>query len=70
MVFRCDYEVPLKVVMDYPVSRPKVDTDRVALMRVSLGGYLTPLAWDSDSAWREALSRNGYVAFHQSEFTK
>jgi len=40
LVFRYDYEIPMKSVIDYALSRPEVDGDRLALYGLSLGGYL------------------------------
>jgi len=36
---RPDYEVPGKACIDYLVSRPEVDADRVALLGISMAGY-------------------------------
>jgi hypothetical protein len=42
--FRPDYEVPIGAVIDYALSRPDVDGDRLGLYGLSFGGYLTPRA--------------------------
>ena len=39
---RPDYEVPGKACIDYLVSRPEVDPDRVALLGISMAGYYAP----------------------------
>ena len=39
---RADYEVPVKAVVDYAISRNDVDEDKIALIGYSLGGYLAP----------------------------
>lgn len=44
LAFRADAEVPLGAVVDYVLSRPDVDGDRLALYGMSLGGYLAPRA--------------------------
>jgi dienelactone hydrolase len=44
LVFRHDYEVPVAAIVDYAVSRPEVDTDRIALIGYSMGGYFAPRA--------------------------
>jgi dienelactone hydrolase len=36
---RHDYEVPLRYVVDYLETRPDVDSERIGLMGVSVGGY-------------------------------
>jgi len=40
--FRYDWEAVIVPVVDYALTRPEVDPDRVALMGISLGGYLAP----------------------------
>ena len=40
--FRADWENAITPVVDYAVSRPDVDEDRIALWGISLGGYLAP----------------------------
>ena len=42
--FRPDYERPVKAVVDYVLSRPDVDGERLALIGYSMGGYLAPRA--------------------------
>ena len=39
---RPDYEVPGKSCIDYLVSRPEVDANRVALLGISMAGYYAP----------------------------
>jgi 2,6-dihydroxypseudooxynicotine hydrolase len=41
---RHDYEVPLLYAIDYLERRPDVNTERLGLMGVSLGGYFAPRA--------------------------
>jgi pimeloyl-ACP methyl ester carboxylesterase len=41
---RHDYEVPVKAVVDYAVTRDDVDADKLALIGYSLGGYFAPRA--------------------------
>lgn len=42
--FRADWENVVTPVIDYAMSRPDVDKDRIALWGISLGGYLAPRA--------------------------
>jgi hypothetical protein len=49
LIFRPDYEVPVGAVLDYALSRPDVDPDRLALLGYSLGGMLAPRAAAKDS---------------------
>ncbi len=44
LVFRPDYEVPMRAAIDHVISRPDVDPDRLALLGYSFGGCLGPLA--------------------------
>src|SRR5215467_10821787 len=39
---RPDYEVPGKACIDYLLSRPEVDPNRVALLGISMAGYYAP----------------------------
>ena len=41
---RPDYEVPVRAAVDYLLTRPEVDHERIALMGTSLGGYYAPRA--------------------------
>ncbi|MCK9910570.1 alpha/beta fold hydrolase, partial [Microbacteriaceae bacterium K1510] len=42
--FRHDWEKVVTPMVDYLESRPEVDPKRIALMGISLGGYLAPRA--------------------------
>jgi hypothetical protein len=42
LLFRHDYEVPVRAVVDYATSRPEVDAERLALIGYSFGGHLAP----------------------------
>jgi cephalosporin-C deacetylase-like acetyl esterase len=44
LYFRPDYEVVLKAVVDFAVSRTEVDAERIALIGRSFGGLLAPRA--------------------------
>jgi dipeptidyl aminopeptidase/acylaminoacyl peptidase len=41
---RGDYEVPVKAMVDWVMTRPEVDSTRIGLWGVSLGGYYAPRA--------------------------
>jgi dipeptidyl aminopeptidase/acylaminoacyl peptidase len=41
---RPDYEVPVRAVIDYLVSRPDVDPDRIGCVGISMAGYYAPRA--------------------------
>ena len=42
--YRYDWEVPVKDVVDFAVTRPEVDGSKIALIAYSMGGYLGPRA--------------------------
>jgi len=44
LFFRPDSEVPIKVVVDYALSRPEVDPQRLAIFGISGGGYMVSRA--------------------------
>jgi pimeloyl-ACP methyl ester carboxylesterase len=44
LVFRPDWEHVVGPVVDYALTRPEVDRQRIALMGASFGGYLAPRA--------------------------
>ncbi|HEX2909767.1 MAG TPA: alpha/beta fold hydrolase [Chloroflexia bacterium] len=44
LVWRTDAEAPMKAVVDYALSRPEVDPERLAAYGISAGGYLVPRA--------------------------
>jgi pimeloyl-ACP methyl ester carboxylesterase len=44
LIFRPDYEKPMRAVVDYLLTRPDVDPDRLALIGYSAGGYFAPRA--------------------------
>ena len=44
LIFRPDYEKPVQAVVDYALSRPDVDEDKLALIGYSMGGHLAPRA--------------------------
>ena len=44
LLFRHDWETVITPVIDYAESRPDVDTDKMAVIGYSMGGYLVPRA--------------------------
>lgn len=44
LVFRPDWEAVIGAVIDFAVTRPEVDSAKIALLGVSFGGYLAPRA--------------------------
>jgi len=56
LILRPDYEVPVKVVVDYAVARDDVDVSRMALIGYSLGGLLAPRAAAFDPRIRACIA--------------
>jgi pimeloyl-ACP methyl ester carboxylesterase len=48
LVMRPDWENVVKPVVDYALTRPEVDPEKIAIMGISLGGYLAPRAASSE----------------------
>ena len=48
LVMRPDWEKVVKPVVDYALTRPEVDPEKIAIMGISLGGYLAPRAASSE----------------------
>ncbi len=53
---RPDYEVPVRAAVDYMLTRPDVDHERIALMGSSLGGYYAPHAAAFESRIKALIS--------------
>jgi len=66
LVFRPDYEKPVKAVVDYALSRPDVDSDKLALIGYSLGGYLAPRAAAFDSRIKACIANNLVFDFREA----
>ncbi|HXY88717.1 MAG TPA: hypothetical protein VEG44_09775 [Candidatus Acidoferrales bacterium] len=66
LVFRPDYEKPVKAVVDYALSRPDVDGDKLALIGYSLGGYLAPRAAAFDSRIKACIANNLVFDFREA----
>jgi hypothetical protein len=64
LVFRQDYEVPLKAVVDYALSRTDVDKERLALYGLSLGGYFVPRAPAADKRIGALIANSPIMDFH------
>ena len=56
---RGDYEVPAAAVLDYVATRPDLDTRRIGLWGVSLGGYYAPRAAAFDRRVKACISLAG-----------
>jgi hypothetical protein len=56
LILRPDYEVPVKAVLDYAVTRGDVDVSRIALIGYSLGGLFAPRAAAFDPRIRVCIA--------------
>lgn len=65
--FRPDWEQVVTPVVDFLVSRPEVDPARLALMGISLGGYLAPRAAAFEHRLAALIADDGVYSFQFSE---
>lgn len=81
--FRYDWEKVVSPVVDYALTRPEVDGDHLALMGMSMGGYLAARAvafehrfaaavlfdgvWDNDQSFRNSLPKEAQVALESQD---
>lgn len=56
LTFRGDYEKPTRPVVDYLLSRPDVDPDKIALIGYSAGGYFAPRAASGEPRIRACIA--------------
>jgi dipeptidyl aminopeptidase/acylaminoacyl peptidase len=56
---RGDYEVPVKAVLDYVATRRDLDSSRVGMWGVSLGGYYAPRAAAFDKRIQACIALGG-----------
>ncbi|OPY37095.1 MAG: Alpha/beta hydrolase family protein [Methanoregula sp. PtaU1.Bin051] len=64
--FRADWENVITPVVDYAVSRPDVDKDRIALWGISLGGYLAPRGAAYEHRFAALIADAGMYVFSAS----
>jgi pimeloyl-ACP methyl ester carboxylesterase len=62
--FRPDWERVVSPVIDFAVRRREVDPKRIALMGVSMGGYLAPRAAAFEKRIRALIANGGVFDFH------
>lgn len=56
LTFRGDYEQPIRAVVDYLLTRPDVDADKIALIGYSAGGYFAPRAASGEPRIRACIA--------------
>jgi alpha-beta hydrolase superfamily lysophospholipase len=65
--FCSDWETVVTPVVDYLLTRPEVDPARLALMGISLGGYLASRAAAFEYRVAALIANDGLYTFHFSE---
>jgi fermentation-respiration switch protein FrsA (DUF1100 family) len=61
---RGDYEVPVKAMVDWVITRAEVDGSRIGLWGVSLGGYYAPRAAAFEKRLKACIGLAGPYDFH------
>ncbi|MFC1836949.1 alpha/beta hydrolase family protein [Thermodesulfobacteriota bacterium] len=62
--FRPNWETVVTPVVDFALNRKEVDPERIALMGISLGGYLAPRAVAFEHRVRACIANGGVYDFH------
>ncbi len=62
--FRHDWESVVTPVVDFAVKRREVDRKRIALMGISMGGYLAPRAAAFEKRIKALIANGGVYDFH------
>ncbi len=68
--FRYDWEKVVGPVIDFAEDLPQVDTDRIALMGISFGGYFAPRAAAFDDRIKVCIANGGIYDFYQNVLGK
>ncbi|MCV7420570.1 alpha/beta fold hydrolase [Mycobacterium yunnanensis] len=66
LVFRHDWEKVVTPAVDYALSRPDVDGDRLALKGMSLGGYLAARAAAFEPRFKAVVLYDGVWSFYDA----
>jgi pimeloyl-ACP methyl ester carboxylesterase len=59
LVMRPDWENVVRPVVDYALTRPEVDAEKIAIMGISLGGYLAPRAASAEHRMAAGIADPG-----------
>ncbi|MGO4714360.1 alpha/beta hydrolase family protein [Bradyrhizobium sp. 2TAF24] len=65
LTFRADWHNVVSPVIDYAVGRDDVDAAKIALMGISLGGLLAPLAAAHEHRLRALIANGGLYSFYE-----
>ncbi len=61
---RYDYEVPASAAFDYVAGRADVDSDRIGLMALSMGGYYAPRATAFEHRYRICVAWSAHFDYY------
>lgn len=64
--FRPNWETVVTPVIDYAVTLKEVDSERIALMGISFGGYLAPRATAFEKRIKACIANGGVYDFHMA----
>ena len=64
--YRYDWEKAVTPVVDYALTRPEVDKDKIALMGISMGGYLASRAAAFDTRIKACIANGGIFDFSEN----
>jgi pimeloyl-ACP methyl ester carboxylesterase len=62
--FRPNWETVVTPVVNFALKQPEVDPNRIALMGISLGGYLAPRAAAFENRIKVCITNGGVYNFH------
>jgi len=65
LMFRPDWQNVVSPIIDYAISRDDVDASKIALMGISLGGVLAPIAAAHEHRLRALICNGGLYSFHE-----
>ncbi len=68
--YRYDWEKVVAPVIDYALTIPEVDKDQIALMGISMGGYLAPRAAAFDYRIKACIANGGIFDFSENIFNE
>ena len=66
--FRYDWEKVVTPVINYALSTPRVDQNKIALMGLSMGGYLAPRAAAFDRRLKACIANGGVYDFSDTVY--
>lgn len=64
LVFRHDWEAVVTPAVDFALNLPQVDPQRIALLGISMGGYLVPRALAYEHRIAVGIANGGVYDFH------